>query len=177
MAKLAYRLVSVPPRLVYALGLGRLLGRLVLLLTTRGRRTGKLRVTPLQYEAIGDDVFVGSARGTAADWYRNLVVDPRVEVRVGGRRFAGMAETCVAPGTIADFMEFRLRRRPRTIGRILRAAGLGPHPSRAELEGYAAGLALVRISPISEAQPRQADWATLFASDPPPSRAPPAERR
>jgi len=36
-------------RALYALGLGRLIGRLILLLTTTGRKSGLPRVTPLQY--------------------------------------------------------------------------------------------------------------------------------
>ncbi|HUF00729.1 MAG TPA: nitroreductase/quinone reductase family protein, partial [Anaerolineales bacterium] len=50
-------------RLLYAIGLGPLVGRIILLLTTTGRRSGAKRVTPLQYELIGNDYYVGSARG------------------------------------------------------------------------------------------------------------------
>ena len=40
-------------RVLYAIGLGPLIGRIILLLTTTGRKSGKKRVTPLQYEKIG----------------------------------------------------------------------------------------------------------------------------
>ncbi len=60
---------------LYAMGLGPLVGKFVLLLTTTGRKTGKKRITPLQYEEIEGEYFLGSARGTKADWYRNLQVD------------------------------------------------------------------------------------------------------
>ena len=89
-----FRLLKLPPRLLYAVGLGPLYGRLVLLLTTTGRRTGKARTTPLQYERVDEKFVVASARGTAADWYRNVGVDPRVDVRVRRSQFSGTATTC-----------------------------------------------------------------------------------
>jgi len=43
-------------KFLYSIGLGPLVGRIVLLLTTTGRKTGLLRVTPLQYEEV-DGVY------------------------------------------------------------------------------------------------------------------------
>lgn len=147
MRKGFFRLIKLPPRLLYAVGLGALYGRLVLLLTTTGRRTGKPRITPLQYERVGGTFVVGSARGAQADWYRNLTTEPRVEVRVRRSRFSGTAETCIDPARIADFLELRLKNHPRLIGRILRFRGVPANPTRAQLEAYASGLAMVTITP------------------------------
>lgn len=132
---------------LYALGLGPLVGRFVLLLTTRGRRTGLPRVTPLQYEEIEGDFVVGSSRGTRADWYRNILADPHVRLRVGSRSFRALAEPCADPDRIADFLAYRLKRHPRIIGAILRAEGLPATPSRKDLEAYAARLAMVTLHP------------------------------
>lgn len=148
MRKWIFRLLKLPPRLVYSLGLGTVYGRFVLLLTTRGRRSGKARVTPLQYERVDGALVVGSARGTGSDWYRNLVADPRVEVRAGRTRFAARAETCTDPSRIADFLELRLERHPRMVGGIMRLRGVPSPPSRLDLEAYAAGLAMVTLTPL-----------------------------
>jgi deazaflavin-dependent oxidoreductase (nitroreductase family) len=142
-----FRLLKLPPRLLYAVGLGSLYGRLVLLLTTRGRRTGKPRITPLQYEQVNGAFVVASARGTVADWYRNVVADPRVEVRVRRTRFSAIAEACTDPARIADFLELRLERHPRLVGRILRFRGVPADPTRAQLEAYASRLGMVTITP------------------------------
>jgi len=142
--------LTPPNRLVralYALGLGPLVGRLVLLLTTTGRRTGLRRVTPLQYEEIDGAIYVASSLGQRADWFRNVVANPRVEVRLKWRRFRGICETTTDPKRIAGFLEVRLRRHPKMVGRILRLEGLSAQPSRAQLEEYAAKLALVVIHP------------------------------
>ena len=40
-------------------------------------------MTPLQYELIGSDYYVGAARGLKADWVRNIQSCAQVDVRVG----------------------------------------------------------------------------------------------
>jgi deazaflavin-dependent oxidoreductase (nitroreductase family) len=65
-----------------------------LLLTTRGRKSGKLRRTALIYVRDGDRyLVVGSAGGAAKhpDWYLNLVEDPKVDVQVGAEKFEARA--------------------------------------------------------------------------------------
>ena len=135
-------------RVLYALGLGPLIGRLILLLTTTGRKSGLKRVTPLQYEKIGDDYYLGAARGRKADWIRNIQSDPRVEIRVGAKRFEGQAEVVTEPSRFADFLEVRLQRHPHMIGLIMeKAHGLPRRPSREQLEGLAAEEAVVIVHP------------------------------
>ncbi|MCJ7779916.1 MAG: nitroreductase family deazaflavin-dependent oxidoreductase, partial [Acidimicrobiia bacterium] len=143
-----FRLLKLPPRMLYAIGLGAVYGRVVLLLTTRGRRTGRSRITPLQYEQVSGAFVVASARGERADWYRNVVANPRVEVRVRRSRFSGIAETCTDPVRIADFLELRLERHPRMVGRILRLRGVPAHPTRTQLESYTSGVGMVTIAPL-----------------------------
>jgi deazaflavin-dependent oxidoreductase (nitroreductase family) len=144
---LLWRLLKFPPQLLYALGLGPIYGRLVLLLTTTGRKSGKARVTPLQYEEIDGAIYIASARGVNADWYRNISADPHVTVRVKKRQFAGLAEPTTDPHRIADFLELRLQRHPRMIGALLRREGLSKNPSRGELEDCAVNKAMVIIKP------------------------------
>lgn len=141
-----WRLLKLP-RVWYALGLGPVVGRLMLLLTTTGRKTGRPRVTPLQYEEQDGVIYVASARGQQADWYRNLLANPRVEIRVKARRFYGQAEPIADPARVADFLELRLARHPRMMGAMLRGEGLAARPDRAELERLAARIALVAIRP------------------------------
>jgi deazaflavin-dependent oxidoreductase (nitroreductase family) len=74
-------------------------GVFTLLLTTRGRRSGKLRRTALIYGRDGDRfVVVGSVGGSARHpaWYLNLLEHPEVEVQVGAERFAATARPATA---------------------------------------------------------------------------------
>jgi deazaflavin-dependent oxidoreductase (nitroreductase family) len=134
--------------MAYALGLGPLIGRVILLLTTTGRKTGRLRVTPLQYEEIEGLIHIGSARGTKADWYRNIEANPTVEVQVRNKRFKGRGEAVTDPQRVTDFLEHRLRNRPRFVGALMRTEGVPPNPTREQLETYAAKRAMVIIHPL-----------------------------
>ncbi|MBG0833175.1 nitroreductase family deazaflavin-dependent oxidoreductase [Planomonospora sp. ID67723] len=67
-----------------------------LLLTTRGRRSGKLRRTALIYGRDGDRYLVVASNGGSENhpaWYLNLADDPHVGVQVGAERFAALART------------------------------------------------------------------------------------
>ena len=77
---------------VYRRSGGRVLGRMggqpVLLLQTTGRRSGRTRITPVQYLADGDTfVVVASNAGAARPpaWYLNLRADPHAQIDVVGR--------------------------------------------------------------------------------------------
>ena len=141
-------------RLLYAWGMAPVLGRIVLLLTTTGRKSGLPRVTPLQYEELDGAIYVASARGHKADWFRNILASSCVKVRLGSREFEGTAEPVTDAARIADFLELRLRRHPKMVGAILRSEGLSEPPTRGELEEYARQLALVIVRPSPPSLPQ-----------------------
>jgi deazaflavin-dependent oxidoreductase (nitroreductase family) len=149
--KIFWRFLRWPPRILYSLGLGPLYGRFVLLLTTTGRKTGLPRTNPLQYEEVNGSIYGGAARGVQADWFRNILANPVVEVRVKSRRFRALAEPITDPCQIADFIELRLKRHPRMIGAMLRLEGLPATPTREQLETYAANRAMVVMRPEADA--------------------------
>jgi deazaflavin-dependent oxidoreductase (nitroreductase family) len=77
------------------LGIGRRFrGNRVVVLTTRGRRSGKPRRTPLLAFEDGDRlVLIASFGGAPEDpfWFRNLVADPNVEI--DGRPYVARVAT------------------------------------------------------------------------------------
>jgi deazaflavin-dependent oxidoreductase (nitroreductase family) len=61
----------------------------ICLLEHRGRKTGKLRTTPLVYLEDGDRIVVVASQAGRPEhpmWYLNLLADPDVTVQVGRRR-------------------------------------------------------------------------------------------
>jgi len=74
-------------------------GTQTLLLTTRGRKSGKLRRTALIYGQDGDRYLLVASNGGARNhpfWYLNLAARPDVQVQVGADRFAARARTAGA---------------------------------------------------------------------------------
>ena len=71
-------------------------GITTLLLTTRGRKTGKLRRTALIYGRDGDRYIVVASTGGAPKhpaWYLNLAANPNVILQVEADVFKGRART------------------------------------------------------------------------------------
>ena len=68
--------------------------RPLLLLTTRGRRSGEPRTSPVMYVRDGDRLMViASNNGATEDpqWYRNLIAEPDVTVELPGETFPARA--------------------------------------------------------------------------------------
>jgi deazaflavin-dependent oxidoreductase (nitroreductase family) len=73
----------------------RLWGRQVLLLSTRGRKSGLERTVPLQFFPDGEDMIVLAANSglpAPPGWYFNLTADPLARVEVGDRTLQVRAE-------------------------------------------------------------------------------------
>jgi deazaflavin-dependent oxidoreductase (nitroreductase family) len=69
-------------------------GRTLLLLTTRGAKSGEPRLAPLVYTRDGDRYVIVASKGGAPAhpaWYVNLVANPVVTVEVGSATFAARA--------------------------------------------------------------------------------------
>jgi deazaflavin-dependent oxidoreductase (nitroreductase family) len=70
------------------------MGRDVLILTTKGAKSGEVRENPLVYTRDGNHYLIVASKGgapTHPSWYHNLVEHPEVTVEVGGERFKARA--------------------------------------------------------------------------------------
>ena len=79
-------------------------GDKLLLLTTRGAKSGRVRTTPVVYHRDGDRYVVAASMGGAPThpaWYHNLVKHREAEVEVGKEKFKVRA-TPVAKGPERD---------------------------------------------------------------------------
>jgi len=69
-----------------------------LLLTTVGRKSGRVLTMPLIFGRSGDDYIVVASKGGAPThpaWYLNLLTQPEVEVQVKAEKFRARARTAV----------------------------------------------------------------------------------
>jgi deazaflavin-dependent oxidoreductase (nitroreductase family) len=100
------------PVCLYYLHLGWLLGHRFLLLTHKGRKTGRARQTVLEvvlYEPTTRESVVVSAWGAKADWYRNLLEGPAIEVRTGRERYTPVQRFLTPEEAYAAFVDYELR--------------------------------------------------------------------
>ena len=61
------------------------------LVETVGRRSGRLRTTPVGNGLKGDTFWIIAEHGRHSDWVRNILANPRVRVKVNGRWRKGAA--------------------------------------------------------------------------------------
>ncbi len=69
-------------------------GASMVLLTTKGAKSGATRVNPLVYLAEGDRMVIFASKAgspTNPDWFHNIKADPNVTIEVGAEKFAAKA--------------------------------------------------------------------------------------
>ena len=136
--------VSVP---ALKAGLGRFVSNpltgYLMILRTRGRKSGEMRDAPLGYAIFGERVYCIAGFGRRTHWLQNVLADPRVEVILPGRSFSGLAEE------VTDETERRLVLAPlmRSMGPIAAMMGLGNpwRDSPDEIARKCEGMPLVRV--------------------------------
>ena len=97
---MSFKLLSSTHVALYRLSGGRLgtraFGNSILLLTVKGRKTGKQRTTPLLYFRDDDNLLVVASKGghpKHPEWYNNLVASPEVMVQIGHEKLPMRAAT------------------------------------------------------------------------------------
>jgi deazaflavin-dependent oxidoreductase (nitroreductase family) len=116
----------------------------IMVITHIGRKSGLARRTPVNYALIDGEFYCVAGFGAIADWYRNLVANPRVEVWLPESWWEGMAED-VSTWPAARQLPL-LRQVLINSGFAAYAAGLDPRKmSDAELAKATAEYKLVRI--------------------------------
>ena len=74
-------------------------GTTILLLHTKGRKSGKEYTHPLIFRDNGDDYLIVASKGgdpKSPAWFENLVVDPAVVVQIKDEKFAAHARVATA---------------------------------------------------------------------------------
>ena len=63
----------------------------MLLLTTKGAKSGEIRINPMMYLPDGDRWLVFASKAGSPrnpDWFHNLIADPDVSIEVGTEKIA-----------------------------------------------------------------------------------------
>lgn len=138
------------PILAWRLGLGFLVGRNLMIVTTTGRQSGQPRRTALGFYAQHGRKYVFTLRGPGTDWYRNILADPRVTLQTAAGREQVVARQVTAATEFGEAYQF-LGRLP-----VMQrwAAALGVTLSREAVVAHRKTLILITFEPTTAPTPR-----------------------
>jgi len=115
----------------------------LMILRTRGHKSGEMRDAPLGYTIVGEYVYCVAGFGRQTHWVQNVRADPNVEVILPSRSFSGLAEEVTDEAERGRVLPPLLR----SMGAIAGMMGMG-NPWRDAPEAIAArceGMPLVRV--------------------------------
>lgn len=72
-----------------------------LVIKHRGRKSGKEYLTPVNYAAVDGEVYCTAGFGSISDWYKNMMVNPDVELWLPeGKREASAEDVSTSPNRL-----------------------------------------------------------------------------
>ena len=115
-------LLHLPVHL-FSLHLGFLMGDRFLMITHLGRKSGRTYQTPVEVvERADGEYVVCSGTGPGADWYRNIVATPAVEVQVRNRSWRPEQRLLDSAEAASWFKRYE-EVHPKTAARLLASMG------------------------------------------------------
>ncbi len=123
------RVMFRAPLLLWRLGLGPLLGRILLVITYTGRRSGLPRRVVVEYHELGERRYVVCAFGRRTPWYRSLEADPLVTIQSVDGTEAALARRVTDDEELLAVYALLQQRNPLMLGWYLRSRGI---PNTAE---------------------------------------------
>ncbi len=139
------------PFVLWRLGLGPAFGRIVLVLSARGRRSGLTRRVALEFHMMNGKKYVVSAFGTQAAWYRNILADPHVTVQSADGTERMIARRVSDEDELIDVLRVFIRRDPPLTRWYLHSLGI--QPDSQSILANKERIHLLRFDPTSESTP------------------------
>ena len=142
------------PVILHKMGLGdweRLIGAQWMLITTKGRKTGKPRdvmVDVMDYDKAADTYYIEAAYGARADWHKNMQSKPIFEAQVGRRKFKARAGALSNEGAGDMLVQF-YRHKPAYTRSVMAMAGM-KFKDEDDLRAIGKDLTLLAVKPEKE---------------------------
>jgi deazaflavin-dependent oxidoreductase (nitroreductase family) len=145
------------PRPLYHRGWGWMLGHTFLLITHKGRKSGKHRETvamALTYDPASQEIVVCSAWGPDAEWIRNLRVHPALQIQIGPETYVPHQRFLSEDEALAVAIGFRERHphRLRLVGAVL---GWGDLSTDSTLRELVRSRPFIAFAPADARRPTQ----------------------
>jgi len=151
------------PILFYRLGLGFIVGRLFMVMTTMGRRSRLPRRTAIEFHEFNGRKYVLSGWGTKTDWYRNIQANPHITIQTWRGAESVLARRITSEIELGEAFKFAMSNP--TVRAVFKSAGFN-----LTLEQFLAQkerFTFVTFDPIDQPtpEPLKADliWVWVFA--------------
>ena len=76
----------------------------IMIITNIGRKSGLRRQTPVNYAIVDGELYCTSGFGRLADWYRNVRVQPKVEIWLPHGRWIGEVDDITSRKHSPDYI-------------------------------------------------------------------------
>lgn len=156
--KLAFRV----PMLLWRLGLGPIVGRMIMVITTTGNKSKLPRHNMTEYYALNGKKYTVCAYGEKAAWYKNIKADPRVTVQTAGGTQSMQAVRVTDDDELTQVVDLFMRRNALLTRRYLESLGI--KADRSDMLMKKDRLYLLRFDPTNEPTPHglEADLKWLW---------------
>ena len=67
-------------------------GGRIMVITHTGRKSGLRRQTPVNYAEVDGEIYCTAGFGSVSDWYRNMLVNPQIEIWLPNEWWAAEAQ-------------------------------------------------------------------------------------
>ena len=147
------------PILMWRLGLGRVMGHHLMVMTTTGRKSGLPRRTAIGFTEHEGGKYILTLRGPNTDWFRNMLADPRVTIQTAEGSEPVVARRVTRDFEIAGAYDF-LAHMP-----VMKrwAGALGVQLSRDELIAHKDDFILISFDPTDEPTPAPLEEDLVWA--------------
>jgi deazaflavin-dependent oxidoreductase (nitroreductase family) len=150
------------PIYAWRLGLSALLPPTFALLTTRGRKSGLPRRTPVESNYIQGNYYIVSGWGTQADWFKNIQAHPEVTLQIPRKgALGGLASHCTDEATLR--LVFRHFQRSPAMQPYLAQLGIAFNEEAFVANRERVHIVKVTPQPTLSLPPQRADLAWLWA--------------
>lgn len=148
------RLVLRLPILLYRMGLGDVMRRAhIMILGTRGRKTGLARYTAIEFRRHGSEMYLISAWGARPQWFQNMKAAPDILVQEGKRTYAARAHVVSNAGEALRVLHLFRRRAPWAYDPLIARMSARDKIDQRALPEISQEITIVRIDPTPDAPP------------------------
>ena len=139
------------PLILWRLGLGPLLGHYLLVITTKGRKSGLPRHTMTEFHTLNGKIYAPCAYGRKAQWYKNIAADPHVTVQTWQGAERMIATRVTDDEELLAVLQLVTRNNPVMLGWYLDSLGISPESE--DIVAHKDRIYLIRFDPTDALTP------------------------